>query len=134
MACLISKRRSLHLQVLESIKKASAPKKKDKDKAASSKSPPKKKDKDKPGSSISEDDAKRLEKEVSCMHSHNERSVVDSTFNILFYIHARLMTWLKSSSRQLKICARPRKRKLEEAEWRAFWYTYFLHDNFFFHF
>lgn len=50
----------MRLQALDSIKKAA----------------PKKKDKDKSGSSISEDDAKRLEKEVSCIHNHDESSIL----------------------------------------------------------
>ena len=69
MGCLFNKHQIFFfIQALDSIKKSlprkiSDSKKKGKDKGASES----KKDKDKAGPSFSEDDAKRLEKEVSCV-------------------------------------------------------------------
>lgn len=75
---------TLHSQALDSIKKATAqkaaPKKKDKEK---DKAGSKDKEKDKAGSTISDDDAKRLEKEVSCIHSPRWTRTLNHLFNLI---------------------------------------------------
>lgn len=95
------KDRHLLLQALDRIKKAAPKKEGKKDKAGSST----KKEKDNAGPTISEDDAKRLEKEVSCMRSDSEG--LSSLFSInlvvcMFQIDDLTKKFIKSAEDMCK--------------------------------